>query len=323
MATIQKRGNKFRVLVRRSSQSITKTFINKKDAEAWGRKTESGVERGLYLDVSEAQNTTLLDVVDRYEAEVMKSKRGYEADRFHLKPIRELLGRVTLATLKPSHISKYRDDRSKVVAGATVIKELGLISRVLNTAVKDWSIPLPQGNVVQQIRKPKAGGGRTRRLENGEEQKLLNALEDTHQVKAIVLLALETAMRRGELANITWQDIDLKARTLHIPVTKTDTPRTIPLSTKAVGVLLGLPRQLSGQVFRIEPHSITQAFERACKRAGIEGLRFHDLRHEATSRLFEKGLSVMEVATITGHKDTRMLSRYTHLRAEDIALKLA
>ena len=119
-----------------------------------------------------------------------------------------------------------------------------------------------------------------------------------------------------------WEHLDRKARVLLIPEMKTGTPRRVPLSTAALGVLDQLPRRLDGRVWCMRPDSISQAFERVCKAAGIEGLTFHDLRHEATSRLFEKGLGLIEVASITGHKTMQMLKRYTHLRAEDLVGRL-
>ena len=125
-------------------------------------------------------------------------------------------------------------------------------------------------------------------------------------------------MRRGEIAAMRWDHMDRKARALLIPETKTWTPRRVPLSTAALGVLDQLPRRIDGRVWAMRPDSISQAFERVCKAADIEGLTFHDLRHEATSRLFEKGLNPMQVAAITGHKTLQMLKRYTHLRAEDL-----
>lgn len=127
------------------------------------------------------------------------------------------------------------------------------------------------------------------------------------------------------MAALTWNHIDLKKRVAHLPQTKTDTPRDVPLSTAALKVLESLPpAPQDSRVFRLQGESISQAFERAClpHRANIANLRFHDLRHEATSRLFEKGLNVMEVAAITGHKTLDMLKRYTHLKAEDSAKRL-
>lgn len=232
------------------------------------------------------------------------------------------MGNYSLSKLSPALLSQFRDQRLESADAQTVRKDLSLLHRVVVTAVKDWGISLPLGNPVALVRLPSQPNGRDRRLETGEEEKLLKALKDTPTVRTIVELALETAMRRGEIAAMKWEHVNLKARTLLIPDTKTGTPRTVPLSTKAIALLSNLPRNIKGVVFDVAPDSITQAFDRACTRAELEGLRFHDLRHEATSRLFEKGLNPMEVATITGHKDLRMLRRYTHLRAEDLARKL-
>ena len=140
--------------------------------------------------------------------------------------------------------------------------------------------------------------------------------------------AIETAMRRGEIAAMRWEHLDRQARVLLIPETKNGTPREVPLSTVALQVLDSLPRRLDGRVWTMRPDSISQAFERVCRLAsagkatGIKGLTFHDLRHEATSRLFEKGLNPMEVAAITGHKTLQMLKRYTHLKAKDLVERL-
>jgi integrase len=129
-------------------------------------------------------------------------------------------------------------------------------------------------------------------------------------------------MRRGELLNLRWSDIDLQNRTLHIPQTKNGHARTIPVSYKAIEVLSGLDREGGDQVFPLSAYAVRHAWNRLTKRAGIADLHFHDLRHEAISRFFEKGLSVAEVALISGHRDFRQLFRYTHLRAEDVARKL-
>ena len=129
-------------------------------------------------------------------------------------------------------------------------------------------------------------------------------------------------MRRGEILGLRWADVDMGKRTLHLPITKNGESRTVPLSIRARQVLEGLPRDITEKVFPISGTALRGLWNRACKRAEIEDLNFHDLRHEATSRFFEKGLNVIEVASITGHKDPRMLQRYTHLRAEDLAKKL-
>ena len=130
-------------------------------------------------------------------------------------------------------------------------------------------------------------------------------------------------MRQGEIVHLRWEHIDLTRRTAHLPDTKNGEPRTVPLSRAAIETLRALPRSLHGDVFPgLTTEAIKRSFSRATRRAQIVDFRFHDLRHEATTRLFERGLNIMEVSSVTGHKDLRMLRRYTHLRAEDLAQKL-
>ena len=143
-----------------------------------------------------------------------------------------------------------------------------------------------------------------------------------HWLSSVVLMAIETAMRRGELLGLEWAEINLVNRTAHLPLTKNGSGRTVPLSTTAVETLESLPRDITGKVFPISKTALRGLWRRACKWAGIEDLHFHDFRHEATSGFFEKGLNVMEVAAITGHKDVRMMQRYIDPRAEDLAKKL-
>lgn len=186
-------------------------------------------------------------------------------------------------------------------------------------------------NPVHDIKLPQHGNARTRRLEIGDheagtkEERLLQACRNARNpyLLPIVQLALETAMRRGELLNLKWEHIDLDSKIAFLPDTKNGESRTVPLSSIAVSVLRKLPRSKHPNVFRgMTAEAIKRSYMRALRRAEIEGLRFHDLRHEATTRLFEKGLNIMEVASITGHKDLAMLRRHTHLKAEDLAKKL-
>lgn len=327
MASIRKRttssGSTYHVQIRKKGYPpITKSFGSRATALAWAKRVESEIDRYIYLDISAAQRTTVNEVLDRYSNEVLPTQKGGDREKSRIKTLSCHLGKLYLADLKPFLLSEYRDIRLGEVSPSTVRKELGLLSRTLTATVKDWGIDLPNGNPVSQIRLPAPPAGRDRRLSKEEETTLLSALHKTPTVRTIMLFALETAMRRGEILGMVWDHIDLKKRTLLIPKTKTDIPRTIPLSERAIELLVALPNN-SAQVFQITPYSVTQAFRRACRRQGIDNLRFHDLRHEATTRLFEKGLNPVEVASITGHRDTRMLMRYTHLKAEDLALKLA
>ena len=135
-------------------------------------------------------------------------------------------------------------------------------------------------------------------------------------------MAIERAMRRGELLKLEWKNINFTDRTAYLPTTKNAFLRTIPLSTIAIQELKIIPVYISGRVFPLSEAALRGLWCRTMKRMGLENLRLHDLRHEATTRFFELGLNVMEVSTITGHKDLRMFKRYTHTRASEIALKL-
>ncbi|MBT3031598.1 MAG: site-specific integrase [Candidatus Thiodiazotropha sp. (ex Lucina pensylvanica)] len=323
MATIRKRGNKYQVQIRKKGfPTLTQSFINKTTALTWVKKIESDIERDQFIDCSVAQQTQISDILDRYETEIIPHKRGGSAEKPRTKLLRTTLGHLKLQDLKPHIIAQYRDSRLQRVKSSTVRRELALLSHVINIAIIDWGIDLPKGNPVSSIRLPSEAVGRDRRITNHEESQLLNALSGNHMMKSIVVIATETGMRRGEIAAMQWDHINWPSQTLSIPITKTEIPRVIPLSNKAMEAITRLPRRINGLVWGIRPDSITQAFERACKRAGIEDLRFHDLRHEATSRFFENGLSIMEVSVITGHKDVRMLKRYTHIRPENLVKKL-
>ena len=141
-------------------------------------------------------------------------------------------------------------------------------------------------------------------------------------MQPLVRFAIETAMRQGEMLSLRWEHVDLRTRTAHLEDTKNGEARTVPLSSRAAAVLEVLPHSIDGRVFPISAQAVKRAWGRACRRAGIEGLHFHDLRHEATSRLAERLPNLIELAAVTGHKDPRMLKRYYHPRAADLAKKL-
>jgi integrase len=340
MPTIRKRGDyQYQAIIRRRGfPPLTKTFISKRDAESWATRIESEMLRGTFVDRTEAERTTLGELIDRYLKEVTPTKRGAatssEDSRANVIK-RDSLASYNVAALSGKILAEYRDRRLQKVSGSTVNRELNMISHVLNTARKEWGIEC--SNPVAYIRRPRENKARERRLQPGEKDLLLSTLEvcgrnpdgtfteGMHNpwIKPLVEMAIETAMRRGELLSLRWIDIDLQKRTARLHATKNGESRTVPLSSRAKTILEALPRSIDGRVFPTTPDAIKKAFTRACERAGIDGLRFHDLRHEATSLLFERGVfDMMEVATITGHKTLSMLRRYTHLRAEDLAKKL-
>ena len=213
-----------------------------------------------------------------------------------------------------------------MISAGTVLKDLGLLSAVINTGRTEWGLEnVLRTNPASLIGKPRAPRPRDRRLEAGELEKLLSAGASPNPCFIpVILFAIETGMRREEILSLTWEHVHLGKRYVHLPDTKNGDSRDFPLSPQALELLKDLPRNIRSDqvVFPLHFEALKSSWRRACSRAGINNLRFHDLRHEATSRFFEKGLNVMEVAAITGHKDLRMLQRYTHLRAEDLARKL-
>jgi integrase len=158
-----------------------------------------------------------------------------------------------------------------------------------------------------------------------EEVRLLAACAESHPLlKPLLVMAVETAMRRGELLDLLWQNVDFRLRTVQVLQSKNGDCRDVPLSRRAIVALreLNPDANRQGLVFPMTGNSVRSAFDRLVSVTEIEDLRFHDLRHEAISRLFEKGLNPIEVATISGHRELRMLQRYVHLRATDLALRL-
>jgi integrase len=252
------------------------------------------------------------------------AKRSAGSERYRINGIlRRSICHRTLALLTSADVSHYRDDRLKEVAPATVIRELNTISHALDTAQRDWGIFLPR-NPCKLVRRPTAPRGRVRRLSADEETKLLAAADAGRSpyMRPLIVLALETGMRRGELLSLEWRHIDLDQRIAHLPLTKNGDSRDVPLSTVAAATLAALRTDGTERVFDQTGNSVRLAWEHLVGRAGITDLHFHDLRHEAISRLLERGLNVLEAAAISGHKELRMLQRYTHLRATDLVAKL-
>jgi integrase len=331
MANFRKRGpQQWQAQIRKKGYPAqAKTFSTRSAAERWAREVEHAMDQGAFISRS-AESTTLGELLARYLEEITPSKRGAESETARLRALlRDPLSQRMVASLRGVDIARYRDERLKKVSPATVKRDLVIVSHLFEVARKEWGLPVL--NPVRDIKTPPHNKARERRLEAGrdgkesEEGRLLKACWEARNgyLLPLVQLALETAMRQGELVSLRWEHVDLGRRIAHLPDTKNGEARTVPLSTTALETLRSLPRHLSGQVFTgLTTQAVKIAFTRAVRRAGLSDLHFHDLRHEATSRLFERGLNLMEVASITGHKDLRMLRRYTHLRAEDLAKKL-
>ena len=347
MATIRERGPyQWQAQVIRKGQSPQyKTFNNKADAEKWARQIEAEMDRGVFVSRKESESTTLREALARYEREISSQKKSHDREKVYIRQWnRTPLANRFLATIQSKDIAAYRDARLKEVGTAAVRHELALLSHLFTIAVKEWGM----GNLinpVQQIRKPTPKPGRERRLHPEEEKALLVECDNYNkELSSIVRFALATAGRRSEIAEMKWEHVNLEKKTLKLKEKqskhKETIYRTIPLSPVALKILKELPRRMDGNVWSYNANYITLSFIRVVSRARdayvkdfeeknkrknahpdpafLVDLTFHDLRHEATSRFFEKGLNPMQVAAITGHKTLQMLKRYTHLKAEDL-----
>ena len=339
MAVIRNRGNlQFQAIVRRRGyEPLSKTFNTLKEAKDWALTAESEMVRGVYVSRVEAERTTLCEVIEQYIREVCPKHKGCYSETLRLQALAKTpLGCRFVATLKPLDFARYRDERLKIRKPGTVQREMALFSAVLEVGRKEWGLHIE--NPLRMVKQPKANNERSRRLSPEEQATLLAEMDkDTRSangalapggvrntwVRPLVLFALETAMRRGEMLSLRWENIDLVKRVAFLPDTKNGDSRGVPLSSAAIAVLQALPRSIDGRVFMTTGEAVKQAFTRCCKRAGLVDLHFHDLRHESTTRLARKLPNIIELARVTGHRDVNMLRRYYNITAEELALKLA
>ncbi len=341
MAYVRKRLDAWEVSINKKGfLRQSRTFSTKSDADKWARHVENEMDRGIFVSRKEAENTTLSEAIDRYEREVTPLKKGISQELSRLRILKaSSLSSRTLASIQGKDIATYRDKRLKEVSDATLRRELTILSAIFKYVIKECGMT-GLTNPVEAIRLPSARGEiRDRRLYPGELDRICEASESPI-LPHISRLAIETGMRQAEIAGMTWELMDLKKRTVTLLDTKNGEKRLVPLSMEAVRILSGLTRRIDGKVWGVQSHSISVAWRRAVSRARavyeeecqakgensdqsfLIDLTFHDLRHEATSRFFEKGFNPMEVSTITGHKTLQMLKRYTHLRAENLAKRL-
>lgn len=326
---------------RRGYPTQSKTFKAKADAEVWARDVESKIDKGVLVSAGESERTSFNDLVTRFQTEfaphhyrVREDQK--EAWRFQCAHLAGFFGKYSLAAIDQNLVARYRDDRlrpsvgsgRRAVGDSTVRKELYMLSKILGFAETECGITLPRGNAVAKIRKPKESRSRDRRLTTTEWEALEKECKKSRNpwLATAFSFAVETAMRQGELLSLEWQHIDMKRRLallLDPEKIKTEEPRAVPLTSRAVEILEALPRSVDGRVFPVERMTLYHAFSYALDRARIEDFTWHDLRHEALSRLAERGdLSVLEMAAVSGHKTLQMLKRYTHLQAEKLAQKL-
>jgi integrase len=343
MASITRRSTSYQVQIRRKDASpVSKCFKSLAEAKAWARQVETALDQGSspLASVRRSAMPSLMDALARYAAEVVPQKKGALQDAARVRQWqRHPLATKPLGSITAKDLSSYRDTELKDgKAPASVVRSLALLSHVHTVAAKDWGYLVD--NPVTKIRKPRAANARSRRPTADELEAVLANLANP-ELRTFVLLAIETAMRRSELFWLTWDRVDLGKRLVFLKHTKNGDSRHIVLSTRAVELLALLDRNNQGRVFHFRHRDTpSKAFARAVARSRalyeascggsgkdpspgyLRDLRLHDLRHEATSRFFERGLTTVEVASITGHKTLAMLQRYTHLSVDHLMSKI-
>lgn len=322
MASIRNRNGKYQAQVRRYPHPpITATFLTKTDAKAWARKIETQMDKGEIVQ-SVSADLLLSDLIARYLKDITPAKKGrvQEAGRLN-RLLRDPISCLRVIDLTPSIFAQFRDRR--LPQGNRAARyDLVLLQHILKLAKLEWGIPV-KSNPLDYVKKPAPSKPRERRLSHDEYDALKHALSGTRStyLSPLIDLAIQTGMRKGELLKARWDDLDLEGKFLKLHDTKNGEDRSVPLTSHAVTILETWASN-DQRIFPVTPVAVRQSWDRLIKRAGITNLHFHDLRHEAISRFFEMGLSIPEVALISGHRDPRMLFRYTHLRAEDVVKKL-
>ncbi len=341
MATIVKTpSGTWKALIRKIGWPTTaKTFRTKRDAEDWARRTEDEMVRGVYLSRAPSEKLTVSAALKRYMEEVSATKKAttQRSEKFTRSHLDAFFGKYSMAAVSADLVAKYRDER--LVAGKsnnTVRIELAMLGHLFRVAIQEWGIGLTF-NPVANIRKPSPGAGRNRRLTPEEQQRLFDAVgaHSNPMLGWVVRLAVETGMRSSEITGLRRSQIDVDRRIVTLRDTKNGTARTVPLTRAAAEILraaldhpirpidtdlvfFGEP----GRDGRRKPYVFQKLWAGIVRELGFVDLHFHDLRHEAVSRLVEAGFSDQEVAAISGHKSMQMLKRYTHLRSEELVTKL-
>lgn len=351
MATIRKRGEfSWHVQVRvRGYPPQTKTFIKHEDAVAWAKETEVAMQRGLFFDRSPAERTTVADLVKQYREEVLPSKRGRHFGPC-LDAIEAEFGPYAVASVTSSAIATWRDKglKKEKLAASTVRKRINTLSKLLDLASKEWGCPIA-ANPVKQVSKPPERNARSRRLSPIEAKWLLVGADESEnpQLRPLIETAIETGARLGELLSIERKDVDLKAGVLTVrglsgEGSKNGEIRRVPLTKRARVVFKALPAGINQSrvfyswgspeatriVWQKTLRRAKTVYHESCRKAGkkpepgvFEDLVFHDLRHEAASRLAGK-LSAQELCKMMGWKTLQMAMRYYHPTAEDLVKKV-
>lgn len=334
MAVIQERKTadgktKYRVLIRmRGCPPQSATFDRKTDAKKWAQDAESAIRDGRFFKTIEAKKHTFNEMVDRYIRQVLPLKPKMQAQQTsQLEWWKSKLGHYLLSDVTPALIGECRDQllheethRGKLRSPATTNRYIAALSHCYTMALNEWG--WVELNPVSRVKKPTEPRGRVRYLDDDERKRLLDACEKSYlpALNPIVILALSTGMRQGEILRLKWSDVDFDRRQLVIHETKNNERRVVPVVSQAYRVLCEYGKVWdisSEQIFpegaKSGVQAIRKAWESVLREAKIEDFRFHDLRHSAASYLAMNGATLAEIAEVLGHKTLAMVKRYSHI----------
>lgn len=328
MANIRKRNNKWHVAIRNKYHSpIYRAFINKQDANRYALETERQIQRGLYEDLSEATQTTLADVLERYLTETLPKFKSIVTYKYVVKKLlRYPICKLTLIKLTSANIGFFINELTAEMSKSTANRYLSLIKSVLNRTIKEYGIYLPK-NPAENVKKFKEPAPRDRRLTEEEYKRLLLVASQSklHCLKNVIIFCVESTARRGEALRLSFSDINFFKSTAILKDTKNGENRVIPLSPVAIGVLKEQIKTMSasGSVFPVKSVSQFMHYWKKCRKvANLNDLPFHTTRHEGISRLFERGYSIADVQRFSGHKDLKSLQGYIHIQTDYLVEKL-
>lgn len=330
MATLRNRGGLWHSQIRKKGfPQQTKTFHTKAAATAWARRIELSMEDGSWIDTRESRSVLIDHMVDdliysfeRFGLEVAGPKLG------QLNQIKEHFHGVSIHDLTLDDVLGFAAHRRKTVCASTLQTQMYYLKQIVeNARINTKERVVDQA--IDELHKKKIIMGskrRDRRLAPGEYDALMEASGD-HWIGTAIDIAVESAMRQGEIHRLKWSDIDEEAGVIHLKRKnkKAEGGRSeekIPILQGVREALLRARKhtQQGDNLFHVKKsESISDKFARMTKKIGIEDLRFHDLRHEAISRMFERGMRVEQVRVVSGHRTLDQLSRYVNLRAEDLA----
>lgn len=294
------------------------TGTNKKElARKIFYKAQTLIAEGRWFETHKCKSIKFKEMVERYMSSHAKSR-----DPHTIKKLIPAFGELTLAEISTDLVAEYRKARLKEVKPATVYQELGLMRRMYNVARREWKW-VKENPVADLSFSVGTKNFRDRWLTEEEEQRLLSNAASPWWLYPLLIVALHTGMRKGQILALRWPDIDFRRRILTIHKSKTNMKRGIPLSDTLTNVLHNLRQtrklvEISGRAFPISDRSLRQGYTKALQRSGIENFTFHDLRHTFATRLVQSGVDIYSVQKLLGHTTVSMTMRYAHHYPESL-----